>query len=320
MSKIKLDVNCKVIDWYGHNPKYGEIGIEIEVEGENVLHEGILNNWIIDKDGSLRNDNAEYKLRVPVHRDKVLKCLLYLYRKLKENGTKIYDSPRTGVHVHVNVQTLTIKELYQFITLYLCLEELMVRWAGPTRVGNLFCLRASDAEGLTHSLTRALQENNLNILYSDNLRYASLNVKAIQNYGSLEFRALRGGLITPQEISTWVKMILEIKDAALRFKNPREIIESFSGQGPKNFLENIGPHVNLMDFENQENLLRLGVRSAQEVAYCNKWLAPPNSAEGQDNPKMGKKEVKFFDNEIAFDPNNWEPIVRFDLGDENEDR
>jgi hypothetical protein len=306
MLKDRTDIHQTIIDFFGNERKEGEVGLEIEVEGENVLHQAILNHWVIDKDGSLRNDSAEYKLCEPIPRDKVLPVLLYLYQKLDRAGTQILDSHRTGVHVHINVQQLTVKELYQFITLYLCIEELMVRWAGPKRVGNLFCLRASDAEGLVNLLSNALSSGNLQELHSDRVRYASLNVKAIQDYGSLEFRALRGGLITPQEIATWVTMILEIKDAALRFNNPREIIESFSGQGPEKFLENIGPTVNLLNFDNQEQLLRLGVRNAQEVAYCNKWL-PAKVAK----PEVNKEPKKEFD---PFDPNNWAP-VRLDDGE-----
>lgn len=301
-------LETKVHDVFGLGqpfPVEQEVGIEIEIEGENVLHEGILSYWLIDKDGSLRGDSAEYKLKAPVPREKVLPVLLYLYRKLGEHQTRIKDSQRTGVHVHVNVQTCTLKELYQFITLYFCVEELMVRVAGKDRVGNLFCLRASDAEGVIEYLVSAMKNNNFRSLYQDNLRYSSLNVKALQQFGSLEFRALRGGLVTPQEIATWTKMLLEIKDAALRFENPRAIIEAVSGQGPEKFVKDIGPtiahHLVAIFPEPIGELVYTGVRQAQEIAYCNKWAKkkpPENQAEVGVDPDQ--RDVEEFDQMLRF--------------------
>src|SRR3546814_18812942 len=88
---------------------------------------------------------------------------------------------------------LTMTQLYSFMTVYLILENVLVGWCGHSRCGNLFCLRASDAEWLLTSIRAAAEGRTFkHSLHSDNLRYASMNVKALGDYGSLEFRAMRG--------------------------------------------------------------------------------------------------------------------------------
>src|SRR3546814_21174594 len=88
---------------------------------------------------------------------------------------------------------LTMTQLYSFMTVYLILENVLVGWCGHSRCGNLFCLRASDAEWLLTSIRAAAEGRTFkHSLHSDNLRYASMNVKALGDYGSLEFRTMHG--------------------------------------------------------------------------------------------------------------------------------
>jgi hypothetical protein len=86
----------------------GEIGIEIEVEGDN-LYKGKLKSWRVEHDGSLRgNDNAEYVLRNPIPRTDIKKVLSELSKALEANNSEVdNNSPRTSVHIHINCQRLT---------------------------------------------------------------------------------------------------------------------------------------------------------------------------------------------------------------------
>src|SRR5690554_4898477 len=106
----------------------GDVGVEIEVEGSNLPRTG--EHWIVTQDGSLRGESCEYVLRQPLSLPETKEALAYLSRRYEETGAEIADSPRCGVHIHVNCQELTIIQLYNFMTLYLILEDLLVRWCG----------------------------------------------------------------------------------------------------------------------------------------------------------------------------------------------
>lgn len=253
-----------------------EVGIEIECEGNNLLHEGILSYWNISKDGSLRgNDSAEYILKKPVPREKVLMVLEYLEKKLKEHKAKVEKSDRTSVHVHLNVQGETIRKVVQIVTYWMILENLMVAYCGESRVSNLFCLRASDAEGHWRALRRAVKTNDYNELRRDDYRYASLNLASLQKYGSIEFRCFKG-TTKPWEIHNWVQMLLELKDEAVKFKSPQEIIAQFSRMGADDFLSKT-PFIEeqLQRFAHKPKIMYEGVRNAQDVAFCiPEWEEP----------------------------------------------
>src|SRR3546814_10984266 len=72
-------------------------------------------------------------------------------------------------------------------------------------------------------------------LHSDNLRYASMNVKALGDYGSLEFRAMRGTR-DMDLIYSWAENLLHLREFAKQFDNPAEIADTFSMRGPSNFM------------------------------------------------------------------------------------
>ena len=180
----------------------------------------------------------------------------------------MHESVRSGVHVHINVQDLNPRELFNFITCYIIMEELLVKYCGDDREGNLFCLRAIDAEFLIISLVDAIISENLSMLNTDDLRYSSMNVKALCTYGSLEFRAMRG-TADMDTIKNWANLLLHIKDKSIEFGSPKDIIAMFSGDTTDSFVHHIlGPYGNLFnEWDSSEALLR-GMRLAQDVAYA----------------------------------------------------
>lgn len=219
----------------------GEIGIEVEIEGEALpgnipKSTDATKYWTVTPDGSLRGEAAEFVLAHPVARDEVDVALKQLYNKLDK--CKLIDSGRAGVHVHVNVRELTIVQMYTFAMLYLVFEKALVDFCGKSRVGNLFCLRASDAEYLTFAVTNAIINSRVNTLSTNDLRYASINFTALSKYGSLEFRAMRSP-VKAEVISQWVNLLLCLKDASINFKEPDELLSNVSGQGGYDFARSI---------------------------------------------------------------------------------
>lgn len=258
----------KIRDIWRVPPQEGrEIGIEIEMEGAN-LQPPLLSYWKMTHDGSLRGESVEYVLKFPAKRQFVSDRLEYLAKKLNKHGALLAPSDRCGVHVHLNVQEMEWKQLINLITLYYIVEDLLVHYCGEEREGNMFCLRARDAEYLLWGIVQGVTKGHFRDLQQNHVRYAALNLTALSKYGSVEFRTMR----TPadiMEILPWVEMILQLKDASLGYVNPVEIITDFSMQGPKEFLAKLFPgHANKLKYKGYEVDLLEGVRRAQEVAYA----------------------------------------------------
>ncbi len=243
-----------------------DIGIEIEIEGTRLKHP-ISRYWNGKSDGSLRGTSIEYILKSPVHRDKTKSRLASLKKELEEFHSILNPSDRCGVHIHVNCQDLAVKEVINFAIIYLILEDLLVEMCGENRIGNLFCLRASDAETIISTLRRCKQENSLDLIQHNRYRYASINLAALSKFGSVEFRAFQ----TPKnimKIQGWINILLRIKDASLEFKDAHDIVESVSFGGPEVFVRNIlGTYAKNLNLEGREYLITEGVRRVQEIAY-----------------------------------------------------
>jgi hypothetical protein len=187
---------------------------------------------------------------------------------------KCKPSDNCGVHIHINVQEMTLPELMNFMMLYLVFEDLMVKWCGDDREGNFFCLRSKDAEGLVEALIDLKQHWNLQDIISDDLRYASMNIVALIKFGSLEFRAMR----TPKdirEIAVWVDLLTTLKDQSKNFRYPHEILEGFSADGVTEFVNSIfGDRANLLDFPDVLPHLMDGIRVIQDISYAPQKDAP----------------------------------------------
>lgn len=273
----------------------GDIGIEIEVEGENLLT-AIPKYWICHKENSLRGESMEYVFSEPYPLAIVRKALEFLDGALKANDSKLKFSNRTSVHVHVNVQDLTMLQAYNFAVLYLIFENILVNYAGPTRVGNLFCLRGVDAEALIKKLIYSVEEKRgFAAFEGDGFRYAALNFCATPKFGSFEFRALRGTMDLDL-IELWVNTLYSLREKAKEFENPQSIIMAFSAKGPNNFLTECISEEFIKDQRaTYIDDLYEGVRLVQDFAYCTDWIEPkePVFKEAKDKikNKFGREEV-----------------------------
>lgn len=261
----------KVKEWFRVRPRQGDVGIEIEAEGHNLPHTG--EYWNVTHDGSLRGESLEYVLKRPMSLPEARKALDYLSLKYEQNEATVNDSDRCGVHVHVNCQELNIVQLYNFFVLYLVLEDLLVKFCGDSREGNLFCLRAKDAEYLLYTLSSALEDKEFRARFSsDDLRYASMNVKSLPTYGSLEFRAMRGTK-DMDLIYKWADLLVGLREKAKTIDSPIDIVMGLSMGGAEAFLtEHLGEHAEyFLGIKDLDILLMEGVRRAQEIAYAGDW-------------------------------------------------
>jgi hypothetical protein len=260
----------------------GEVALEIEVEGVNLLHaeeEGdlVLQGWRYHIDGSLRGEeNAEYVSDGPVAFNKIEGELERLWGAFEVNSARLDDSNRTSVHVHLNCQPLYLDQFTAFACAYFALEEILTEWCGEHRVGNLFCLRGRDAPGIISNIQKFIV-NDGDWSFSDGLHYAAFNPQALNKFGSIEIRTMRG---TPDkdEILHWVQILQRIYEFGKGVKDPREVVQAFSAGGPMHFFETIlGDKA---DFLRKElglgdafirDSLYSGIRLAQKLCYCRDW-------------------------------------------------
>jgi hypothetical protein len=253
-----------VLEMFGPRVVEGELGIEIEIEGHGLPPKGGV-NWKGTHDGSLRGEAMEYVLRKPLTYDSAMKALGLLRKNLDKAGAEVFATNRAGVHVHVNVQQMEMVQVTNFICLYMVFEDMLVQWCGDSRVGNLFCLRARDAEFFVSTLRKIVRTQDWGEVGTDKLRYASLNLKALSTYGSLEFRAMRSDL-TPGVIEEWIDLLLCLRDAALQYDNPQQIIEEVSMRGPEGMMHRVfGEHARALVLS-YDSIME-GVRLAQGIAY-----------------------------------------------------
>lgn len=256
----------------------GEVGLEIECEGTSLFDTPI-QYWKITQDGSLRtvkdHPPVEYVLRKPLPRSDIPKALSYLSSKLKEAGSSVVDSTRTSVHVHLNCQSMTVKQVYMIWCMYAVFEEMLVDFSGSDRKGNLFCLSGKQAEYNVYILEQAIQQENFNEVFSENLRYMSCNLSSLGKFGSIEFRSMRG-TVDISLIQLWVDILLMLQDKALKYDNPREIVQDFLEVSPEGFLVktfNERPDI-LQIFRSRSDRSQSmwdGMRMMRDVAYAIRW-------------------------------------------------
>ena len=252
----------------------GDLGIEIEVEGVNLPHR-IGKYWGVEYDGSLQGEAYEYVLSKPLKSAGVSDAMAYLKRSFDETNATINDSVRCGVHVHVNVQKLSIPELYNFITLYSLFEGVLLDFCGVGRDGNLFCLPLNKSPLLIRALRNCANGNDFGELYSDEYRYCAMNVKSLWQYGSLEFRALRGGP-NLNKVERWAMFLLHLRELACSFENPVQLVECASMLGYKGFFDEcVGGYEDLFtNCVNVSKKLKQGARGAFPIAFSRVWDEP----------------------------------------------
>lgn len=177
------------------------IGIEVEVENYQGGNGNLNRAWAQIEDGSLRNNGVEF-ITKPIKAIHAPACLQYLMHSYL--NTDVCYSPRTSVHIHLNVQDLVLSQVQDIIMLYAVFEKLFYKYAGRGRQKNIYCVPMSDCDLMPHLTDRG----------HDRLRtwskYTGLNVLTISNYGTIEFRHMHG-TNDVEKLSTWINLICRFK-------------------------------------------------------------------------------------------------------------
>jgi len=265
----------KVSDLVGAGAKYKDhIGVEIELEHAEMprqLEPPLRGIWREEGDGSLRMNGVEYVLKTPKSPELAKKAVSSLGGFI-DSYTKVIDEGRAGVHIHVNVSDLTVREMVNLVALWHCVEPTVVNWCGEHRKGNLFCLRLKDAEYIVDRLTLALEGEDLRHLNTDEIRYAAVNLKSVVQYGSLEFRCMRSDG-SWEDINLLIDLLMRLKGLARQVDNPVQVVADSSASGYRVFLEEVlgefsGMFERTPDFEQE---VYEAIRRIQQYAYCKEW-------------------------------------------------
>ncbi len=266
--------NTKISKLVGSNTNYVDhIGVEIEAEHgrrpDDVPQE-LTKYWRAEADGSLRKNGVEYVMREPRKADVAKRVVKLLGKQLDK--FEVLNTGRAGIHVHVNVGDLTVRELTNFVTLFHVVEPLAVNWCGEYRRGNLFCLRLKDAEFIVDKFTEALETEDLRKLHTDDIRYASINLKAVPQYGSVEFRCMRSDG-NWNDICTFIDFVLRLKTLAREIDNPVQIVADSSAMDREDFVRHIlGEFAEVFPrYKAWEDDVEFAIRRIQYYAYCKEW-------------------------------------------------
>lgn len=180
-------------------------GIEVEVEEVRYPEIQSYNKsyWNITQDNSLRNNGYEF-VSLPLKAKLLENALTQLQRSLPPSHS---FSPRTSVHVHMNVRDLTIEQICSLVILYVTCENLLFNWVGHERDKSIFCIKLLETNYRTSILN--LLEHTSHTIYNWN-KYTALNLHPIQSIGTVEFRHMEGNIDIPR-ILTWINFLSSLK-------------------------------------------------------------------------------------------------------------
>lgn len=260
----------RIRDIFPLKEQAGDVGVEVEVEGTNLpqLNYGL---WRTTNDPSLKGGKEayEYVMVKPVKITDLRQVLDTFEASFAD--AKVDNSIYAGIHIHVNVQQLTAKQLMSYLVSFFVLEELLVHWCGNTRKGNHFCLRSSDAEYLIHYIRQMVVEDRLHIHNKDTLRYSAANLESLSKYGSIEFRCLNS-TIKADRIYTWCQVLNNMLVQSQTYPSPDAIMTDIAVNGNLAFVTKmLGVNAKYFLTDGWEDAIQDGISRAQDIAFCRKW-------------------------------------------------
>jgi len=187
-------------------PVESERGIGIEIEVENhALKAGVSSGaWSATADGSLRNAGQEY-----VSRPMMAKYAPQMLQELLGDcldANECCFSPRTSIHVHVNMQDVPTDVVEDIVLLYSVFEKLFFRFTGRGRIKNIYCVPIIDTDVMNHMKTVGF--NHVRAAWS---KYAALNLLPVAEYGTIEFRHMHG-TFDIKKVCVWIRLITKLVD------------------------------------------------------------------------------------------------------------
>lgn len=292
----------------------GDLGMELEVEAMASLPTIKAMGWDSKADGSLRYVGMEYVTTSPIKKDDHKKTKLqFLVDSIRKDGKDVqFKSHRTSFHVHRNVSHWGVHMPWNAACAYYLFENLLMKYCGKHREGNQFCLRLKDAtsviDTIKHDIRDGLKKkcgSPFLSLGEADIKYGGQNLKAIANYGSLEYRGMRGEL-DATVLDTWSSELFDMTEkAANEFKDPAQFMDVYFGHEPlefasKFFSKEFFAELVKLAGDQASDLITENEPLVCEIAYCadwNRWKTNVEAYLKQGDPefealaKAVKKEI-----------------------------
>jgi len=210
-----------------------------EYEIEDVKKSNLNSSYILsDIDHSLRNNGIEIKTAA-VTFEHALELFDLVHEQLTL-GKEPY-SDRTSIHVHVNMQALTLEEVRQLVLVYALFEPLFFKFVGPVRQGSIFCVP------LSYTYLPSYYKNPIQDLWKRWQKYTAFNIsplchgkEGVEGLGTIEFRHLYG-TGDKKVYQTWLSAIKELYTFIEATPNFNIIKSIEAGMTPQHLLFNIIP-------------------------------------------------------------------------------
>lgn len=178
------------------------VGIEVEVESFTVNRNPNGGVWILKGDGSLRNNGVEF-ITVPIAARYAPAALDDLLGHSLSKDCCF--SPRTSIHIHVDMQSFETHQVMDTVLLYTLLESLFYKYTGRGRIKNIYCVPVFDTAMLKGQAVRS----HLGVTTDQWSKYAGLNLLRLKDLGTMEFRHMHG-TFDAHKVSIWIRLIIKL--------------------------------------------------------------------------------------------------------------
>lgn len=276
----------------------GEVGVEIETETKRPYDPPIMKFWHHHTDGSLRNFGIEYVLRSPVKVNSELPEALEEFKQSTSKIKFIPDSHSTSVHVHMNMLNEKFSTLAKFLITYTLVENILIRYSGPDRLSNLFCLPICDAEetykNIIFMLQGAMNKEYKRMFFSENsVKYGALNLAPFGTLGSIEVRTFRGETDV-ELIHDWVKILHSILEYSRdSSRTPYTILDDCRKKEAKILDDIFQNNRKKISYDDEFQLIDKNLFYAAAITYSQKdWTKI--DPEEKPKKKLSSKELELY--------------------------
>lgn len=193
-----------------HNPNEF-VGIEIEIENVGYYPDQFRHIWEMKEDGSLRNGGREF-ISYPIRGVLLSKCIDLFYKNIPHEWS---FSPRTSIHIHLNMLDCDVSTIARTVLLYILFERVLYRFIGHDRDKSIFCVPIQDTFRVLNifkDFKTTLEKGGA--FQNQDTRYTGLNLASLNNFGTLEFRQLHGTRDV-KLLGNWINILMALKNYAL---------------------------------------------------------------------------------------------------------
>lgn len=235
-------------------------GVELEIENTTGIRP--TDAFMVKEDGSLRNSGMEYVSYPMAHRN-LAAALQGFFERNPHLGEENY-SERTSVHVHANVQDMTLPQIGNLVLLYQVFETLLFQFVGHDRAKNIFCVPLSEcATSYRSAVDLQLDEHRVISRWS---KYTAMNLLPVRDIGTVEFRHMHG-TCDMLKLAAWLNLLATLMFTAKNYKfdeiysriNDLNTSSQFKQFGGWVF----GKHIAHLQGSNYDTLLENGVLDAK---------------------------------------------------------